>query len=171
MLTALFAGKKYGVYLVIMLTFLISLFMFFNMDQIREKFGFETVASLKVELEKQNKVIEDMKAVVASKDKEVNILQNRIAISEKLTLELTTELSQRDKRTVTILAKKDKRISDLKKSKGIKDIEGLDTDPGVTDTDVEAYREKASEVNIEALWESFCDGDEKCFKSGTATGV
>lgn len=170
MLTALFAGKKYSLYLAVMLTVLISVFMFFNMDGIREKLGFETVASLKVEIEKQNKIIEDMKAVVVSKDKEVTILQNRIATTEKLSLELTTELTKRDKNVTVVVSKRDKKIRDLQKEKGIKDVEGQDTEPGVTDVAVEEYKEKASDYNIEALWEVHCDGDQTCFKSGTATG-
>jgi predicted RND superfamily exporter protein len=144
MITALFVGKKYSLYLAVMLTVLISVFMFFNMDDIREKLGFETVASLKVEIEKQNKIIEDMKAVVVSKDKEVTILQNRITTTEKLSLELTTELTKRDKNVTMVVSKRDKKIRDLQKEKGIKDLEGLNTESGVTETIIEDYKHKVS---------------------------
>lgn len=162
MLMALFAGKKYGLYLFGMLALLLSVFMFFNMDQIREKLGFETVASLKVEIEKQNKVIEDMKAVVTSKDREVNLLQAKIAISEKLTAELVIDKATLEKRVSNVKTKKDTAIEGLMKDKGIKDIEGSQTDPGVTAETVSEFKNEVSDINIDALWEVYCEGNEKC---------
>jgi cell division protein FtsB len=162
MLMALFAGKKYGLYLFGMLALLLSVFMFFNMDQIREKLGFETVASLKVEIEKQNKVIEDMKAVVASKDREVNLLQTKIAISEKLTAELVIDKATLEKQVSSAKTKKDTAIEGLMKDKGIKDIEGLQTEPGVTAETVTEFKNEVSGISIDALWEVYCEGNEKC---------
>lgn len=169
MLMALFAGKRYGLYLFGLLAFLLSVFMFFNMDQIRERLGFETVASLKVEIEKQNKVIEDMKAVITSKNKEVTLLQSRITISEKLTAQLAADKSALEKRVDSVKTKRETDIQTLQKDKKIKDLEGLEKDSTVTDADVKEFRDKVSSIDIEALWEVYCEGNEKCTNTDLST--
>lgn len=171
MITALFAGKNYAFYLSSMLVALVALFMFFNMEQIRDKLGFETMSSLRVTIAKKNATLDDLELALDSKSKDIDILNKRLEVYENLNKELSKVVLERKVFVDKVVEKKTKKIKDLQASKGVLDLEGILKKPGVTEEQVENYKDTVSEYNIDALWEVYCEGDKECLKSTIATGV
>jgi chorismate mutase len=149
--------------------FIVSLFMIFNMDAIRERFGIDTVATLKVQAQEQLGVIKSIQKAMTAKDVEIKQLNTQLEITKNTLADLTKDNKIIENKSKQIVITKENKVKAIMKIAGVVDIEGLQSVDAIAQTseEITVFKENISNVNIDSLWESFCDEDNKCFKTGT----
>lgn len=152
--------SKYGNYILIAILALVALFLFPNINSIAEKFGLETRASLKGQVE-AHKIInqqtteanKNLNAEI-SKEKESGVATtNTITDKIERDLKLSSDLSNIKQKRNDVIRKV------INKPKTKIDKTTVDIQPKITlDTDNTYTQDEVQEVsnaNITAIWETF----------------
>lgn len=140
-----------GIFAVVLLVIVIP-----NLEQIKEKLGFETRASLKVKVEAQKEVIED---ITASNTNLQTTLEAKDAIEEvnnQALEEQANALEEAHRQTRDVIVTKTAKIRKVKAAHKASNI-----DPKVTTKEV-------SRIQIQSIWATYCQYNAN---SACATGA
>jgi septal ring factor EnvC (AmiA/AmiB activator) len=162
-------ARRLIMYITLIAMFTIGIFMYFNMDAIREKLGIATIATLRAKVQEQTDALGMIQNTIKSKDVEIKQLSTQLEITQSTLDALMKEKKTIDDRFKQIVVDKNTKIKSIQKTTGVMDTEGLQSSDTVirSPEEIIVFKENVSGVNIDSLWESFCNGDESCFKNGT----
>jgi hypothetical protein len=147
-----------GRYLVLGLLTLLAIIVLPNIEQLQEKLGFDTRASLK----QSQQHLEDSLQQVAETNQRNLETQQRIEADKKIadtaTAEVVVKNTEVDKQLVVVLEKRDRTLRKIKTPppNAISTTEKTETPPtaNLVQVDMDAVNQ-ASEANISALWEIY----------------
>jgi len=156
--------------LFIILIGLIIVLVIPNINQIKEKLGFETRTSLKVKL---NQEISNTNAVL-SNNKELNqtidILGRTNEVISDLAIRKDIETNKVTKKVSNIISKKKKAIDEKTKfEKDQLNSESIAEENIIVDTEQDIRRDiRTSTIQIDSIWEAYCEfnDDDTCKAKG-----
>lgn len=135
----IFKMDRLSVYFIAGFITLISLFVVPNYSQIKEKLGFDTERSLKVELEKEVKNTEKVSDINEDLKEVIKVHEE----STKINIDITTRRVEKDRKVTRAIASVGHVVESVM-------------------VDKEASYEEKSEAVIDGLWATYCATTTNC---------